>query len=117
MLQLAVIRENRTQVIAALSKRNMDAEILVDAVLNLDEQRRATQVALDNVLAEANVLSKQIGDLMKSGAHSEATELKAKTAQLKEQTAKLKEQLELYKRKSELLSELAKINDNLSKIK
>lgn len=107
MLQLAVIRENRTQVIAALSKRNMDAETLVDAVLNLDEQRRATQVALDNVLAEANVLSKQIGDLMKSGAHSEATELKAKTAQLKEQTAQLKEQLEQYN--ADLAQELYKI--------
>jgi seryl-tRNA synthetase len=107
MLQLAVIRENRTQVIAALSKRNMDAETLVDAVLNLDEQRRATQVALDNVLAEANVLSKQIGDLMKSGAHSEATELKAKTAQLKEQTAQLKEQLEQYT--ADLAQELYKI--------
>jgi seryl-tRNA synthetase len=107
MLQLALIRENRTQVIAALSKRNMDAEILVDAVLNLDEQRRATQVALDNVLAEANVLSKQIGDLMKSGAHSEATELKAKTAQLKEQTAQLKEQLEQYT--ADLAQELYKI--------
>jgi seryl-tRNA synthetase len=107
MLQLAVIRENRTQVIAALSKRNMDAETLVDAVLNLDEQRRATQVALDNVLAEANVLSKQIGDLMKSGAHSDATELKAKTAQLKEQTAQLKEQLEQYT--ADLAQELYKI--------
>ena len=107
MLQLAVIRENRTQVIAALSKRNMDAETLVDTVLNLDEQRRATQVALDNVLAEANVLSKQIGDLMKSGAHSEATALKAKTAQLKEQTAQLKEQLEQYT--ADLAQELYKI--------
>jgi seryl-tRNA synthetase len=107
MLQLAVIRENRTQVIAALSKRNMDAETLVDTVLNLDEQRRATQVALDNVLAEANVLSKQIGDLMKSGAHSEATELKAKTAELKEQTAQLKEQLEQYT--ADLAQELYKI--------
>lgn len=107
MLQLAVIRENRTQVIAALSKRNMDAETLVGAVLNLDEQRRATQVALDNVLAEANVLSKQIGDLMKSGAHSEAIALKAKTAQLKEQTAQLKEQLEQYT--ADLSQELYKI--------
>jgi len=107
MLQLAVIRENRTQVIAALSKRNMDAETMVDTVLNLDEHRRATQVALDNVLAEANVLSKQIGDLMKSGAHSEATELKAKTAELKEQTAQLKEQLEQYT--ADLAQELYKI--------
>jgi seryl-tRNA synthetase len=53
------------------------------------------------------VLSKQIGDLMKSGAHSEATELKAKTAQLKEQTAQLKEQLEQYT--ADLAQELYKI--------
>lgn len=107
MLQLAVIRENRTQVIAALSKRNMDAETLVDTVLNLDEQRRATQVALDNVLAESNLLSKEIGDLMKSGQKDQANNLKEKSVGLKEQTAQLKEALEKFT--SSLAEELYKI--------
>ncbi|GGD18146.1 serine--tRNA ligase [Flavobacterium orientale] len=96
MLQIAVIRENRDQVIAALAKRNMDAVTLVDTVLNLDEKRRATQVALDNVLAESNLLSKEIGDLMKSGQKDQATALKEKSTSFKEQTAQLKEALEKY---------------------
>ena len=107
MLQLAVIRENRDQVISALSKRNMDAETLVDTVLNLDEQRRATQVALDNVLAESNLLSKEIGDLMKSGQKDQANNLKEKSVGLKEQTAQLKEALEKFT--SSLAEELYKI--------
>lgn len=107
MLQIAVIRENRDQVIAALAKRNMDAVTLVDTVLDLDEKRRATQVALDNVLAESNVLSKEIGDLMKSGQKEQATALKGKSTSFKEQTAQLKEALEKYT--TALAEELYKI--------
>jgi len=107
MLQIAVIRENRDQVIAALAKRNMDAVTLVDTVLDLDEKRRATQVALDNVLAESNVLSKEIGDLMKSGQKDQATALKEKSTSFKEQTAQLKEALEKYT--TALAEELYKI--------
>lgn len=107
MLQIAVIRENRDQVIAALAKRNMDAVTLVDTVLDLDEKRRATQVALDNVLAESNLLSKEIGDLMKSGQKEQATALKEKSTSFKEQTAQLKEALEKYT--TALAEELYKI--------
>lgn len=107
MLQIAVIRENRDQVIAALAKRNMDAITLVDTVLDLDEKRRATQVALDNVLAESNLLSKEIGDLMKSGQKDQATALKEKSTSFKEQTAQLKEALEKYT--TALAEELYKI--------
>ncbi|WP_291114329.1 serine--tRNA ligase [Flavobacterium sp. UBA6135] len=107
MLQIAVIRENRDQVIAALAKRNMDAVTLVDTVLDLDEKRRATQVALDNVLAESNLLSKEIGDLMKSGQKDQATALKEKSTSFKEQTAQLKEALEKYT--TALAEELYKI--------
>lgn len=107
MLQIAVIRENRDQVIAALAKRNIDAITLVDTVLDLDEKRRATQVALDNVLAESNVLSKEIGDLMKSGQKEQATALKEKSTSFKEQTAQFKEALEKYT--TALAEELYKI--------
>jgi len=107
MLQIAVIRENRDQVIAALAKRNMDAVTLVDTVLDLDEKRRATQVALDNVLAESNLLSKEIGDLMKSGQKEQATALKEKSTSFKEQTSQLKEALEKYT--TALAEELYKI--------
>ena len=80
MLQIAFIRENQEKVIKALAKRNIDAKGIVDEVVQLDEQRRATQVELDNTLSESNKLSKDIGELMKSGEKSKAAILKGKSA-------------------------------------
>ena len=106
MLQVTFIRENKEEVIKRLAKRNMDAKDLVEVVIALDEKRRTTQVELDNILAESNKLSKDIGALMKSGEKAKAEILKEKTAQFKGQTEELKEtlstvteelQVELYK--------------------
>jgi len=91
MLQIAFIRENQAKVIQALAKRNMDATTIVEEVVALDENRRATQVELDNTLAESNKLSKDIGALMKLGEKSKAEILKAKTVVLKEKSKDLGE--------------------------
>lgn len=91
MLQIAFIRENQEKVIKALAKRNMDAKSVVDEVVQLDEKRRATQVELDNILSESNKLSKDIGELMKSGEKSKAAILKEKTVLLKEKSKDLAE--------------------------
>ncbi|MBN8567759.1 MAG: serine--tRNA ligase [Flavobacteriales bacterium] len=107
MLQLSVIRENKEKVIKALAKRNLDANKLVDTVLELDEKRRATQVELDNVLAESNALSREIGEMMKSGEKAKAEIVKQKTAQLKEKSKDLSEKLEAFT--SSLSEELYKI--------
>jgi seryl-tRNA synthetase len=91
MLQIAYIRENQAKVIQALAKRNMDATATVEEVVALDENRRATQVELDNTLAASNKLSKDIGTLMKSGEKFKAEILKAKTVALKEKSKDLGE--------------------------
>ena len=91
MLQIAFIRENQEKVINALAKRNIDANSIVNEVVQLDEQRRATQVAFDNTLSESNKLSKDIGDLMKSGEKAKAAILKEKTVSLKEKSKELAE--------------------------
>lgn len=96
MLQIAYIRENQEQVVKALAKRNLDAADMIQKVIDLDEQRRATQVELDNILAESNKLSKEIGDLMRNGEKSKAEILKEKTAKLKDKTAYLKERLNTF---------------------
>lgn len=93
MLQIAYIRENQEKVVKALTKRNLDAAEMIQTVIELDEKRRSTQVELDNILAESNKLSKEIGDLMRNGEKSKAEILKEKTAQLKDKTAELKERL------------------------
>ena len=96
MLQIAVIRENQEKVIAALAKKQMDARAIVEEIVQLDENRRTTQVELDNTLAESNKLSKAIGDMMKSGEKAKAEILKQKTVQLREKAKELSEKLEVF---------------------
>ena len=104
MLQIAFIRENQERVIKALAKRNIDAKATVDEVVQLDEKRRSTQVELDNILSESNKLSKDIGDLMKSGEKSKAAILKEKTVLLKEKSKELAEKADAVA--NELLEKL-----------
>lgn len=96
MLQIAQLRENKEAVIKALSKRNIDATILVEKAIELDEKRRSTQVELDAVLAESNKFSKDIGALMKAGEKAKAEILKTKTSSLKEKETTLKAELNQY---------------------
>ncbi|WP_268223576.1 serine--tRNA ligase [Sinomicrobium oceani] len=95
MLQLQFIRENKERVIRGLEKRNLGEEAadLVNEALRLDEERRGIQATLDSTLAESNKLSKEIGNLFKSGAHQEANALKEKTATLKTESKELNEKL------------------------
>ena len=89
MLQIAFIRENQEKVIKALAKRNIDATKTVREVVSIDENRRGTQLEMDNILSETNKLSKDIGDLMKSGEKSKAEILKQKVHTLKEKSKEL----------------------------
>ena len=93
MLQLQALRTNKDQIAKALEKRNFDAELHLDKVLSLDKKRRALQTDLDNILAEGNKLSKEIGMLFKSGKAEEANQIKQKTTQLKEDSKRLAEEL------------------------
>jgi seryl-tRNA synthetase len=94
MLQLNYIRDNKEHVIQRLAIKNFkDAETVINSVIELDNQRKATQKLGDDQKAEANALARQIGDLMKSGKKAEAEELKAKTVELKNADKALEEQL------------------------
>ena len=93
MLQVPFIRENKDLVIAGLAKRNIDAEAMIHEVIALDEDRRRIQTELDGLLAQSNALSKEIGNLFKSGEVQKANTLKEKTSQIKETTKDLNETL------------------------
>ncbi|SHG14244.1 seryl-tRNA synthetase [Salegentibacter echinorum] len=93
MLQVNHIRENKEAYIDQLKKRNFEAKDILDEVLQLDDDRRATQVKLDEVLAESNRLSKQIGMMFKNGEHQKANLIKEKTGTLKEDSKELSEKL------------------------
>src|SRR5690606_19105805 len=93
MLQVSNIRAHKEEYIRALAKRNFNAEDIFEEVLQLDEIRRSTQTRLDDTLAEANQLSKEIGLLFKTGEHLKAGLLKEKSAKLKESSRVLSETL------------------------
>ncbi|MCF1190122.1 serine--tRNA ligase [Mangrovimonas sp. AS39] len=93
MLQVPFIRENKEEVIKRLAKRNIDASEMIENVISADEERRSLQANLDNILADSNAISKEIGLLFKSGQADKANELKAKTSELKETSKQLNDQL------------------------
>ena len=97
MLQVQFIRDNKATVLEGLAKRNFaNAETIIEQVLTSDENRRKTQVELDNVLAESNKMSKEIGGLFKSGEIQKANILKEKTGQLKTKSKELAESLNVF---------------------
>ena len=103
MLQVPFIRENKELVIKRLEKRNIDATKMIGDVIAFDEDRKRIQTELDNTLAESNTLSKEIGNLYKSGEAQKANLLKEKTSELKEASKELAEALNS---KIEALTEL-----------
>ncbi|MBR2619202.1 MAG: serine--tRNA ligase [Paludibacteraceae bacterium] len=104
MLTLKYITENTADVIERLAKKHFDGKEVIEKVVALDANRKATQVKLDNTLAEINQLSKQVGDLFKQGKAEEANQVKAQTAALKEQSKEFSAQLDsIEKEITELL--------------
>jgi seryl-tRNA synthetase len=94
MLLVPNLRDNRDQILAGLAKRNKDFSQQIDEIIRLDEVRRKTQNDLDNNLAEANKLSKEIGDLFKSGQKEEAEAAKPRVATLKDAAKELEQLLQ-----------------------
>jgi seryl-tRNA synthetase len=94
MLQLSQLREQKDLVLAGLAKKHVkQAEEQVETILSMDQFRRDTQRELDLLLAESNSISKEIGNLMKSGKKEEAENLKHKTGVLKEKSKELQDKL------------------------
>ncbi len=103
MLHVPFIRDNKDYVIKSLKKRSFDASKIIAEVIEIDEQRRSLQTKLDNILAESNSLSKEIGILFKSGEKEKANQLKEKTSHLKEASKSLSDELNS---KAEALNQL-----------
>lgn len=94
MLQIPLLRDNTSDIIERFQKRGIDAKSKVEAIIALDNERKATQTQLDADLAESNQLAKQIGGLFKEGKTAEANALKERTKSLKESSQALKDKLQ-----------------------
>ena len=93
MLEISFVKENREAVVKGLKKKfYKTAEQDVDTLIALDSKRKEIQQALDDALAKANNIAKQIGALMKEGKKAEAEEIKKETTVLKDLSTTLKDQ-------------------------
>lgn len=93
MLDVNVIREDMGLAVLGLKKRGIaDAEKMLEKAIALDDNRKALQTTLDDILAQSNALSKEIGELFKNGKKDEAGVLRQQTVDLKERAKSLQEE-------------------------
>lgn len=104
MLDLKFLRENPDIVKKNIQNKFQEHKLpMVDEVIELDAQARATQQEADDLRANRNKISKQIGALMGQGKKEEAMALK-------EQVGKDAERLaELEQKERELQEKITKI--------
>ncbi len=108
MLDIKFIRENPELVKENIKKKFKDHKLpLVDEVLRLDEEKRATNSRANELRALRNKVSKEIGALMGQGKREEAEEKKAIV------TSQAKELSELEAKENELA---AALKENMMKI-
>ena len=104
MLDLKFVRENPDIVKQNIKNKFQDRKLpLVDEVIELDAQARATKTEADELRANRNKLSKQIGALMAQGKKEEAEAVKA---QVNTDADRLKE---LEAKETELNEKVTKI--------
>ena len=90
MLEIQRLRSHKEEVLAGLSKRNINATNTINELLEMDALWRENKTQLENISAELNQLSRKIGDCFKNNQAQEAQQLKNETQELKVQEAALK---------------------------
>ena len=114
MLEIQRIRTEKQAVIDGLKKRNFDATPIVDNLLEVDQKWRSSKTELETIAAELNQLSKEIGDLFKSGKQEEANKAKEKTASLKTKESELKGEVEGFENEiTQLLYQLPNVPNDI----
>ena len=92
MLDLKFVRENPDIVKQNIKNKFQDSKLpLVDEVIALDAENRATKAEADTLRANRNKLSKQIGALMGQGKKEEAEEVKRKVGEDAKRLTELEE--------------------------
>lgn len=87
MIDIKFLRENEAELARALENRN--AKIDLAALRSLDEERRKTVYAMEQLRAQQNAASQEIGAIKKSGG--DAAEAMAKVAAIKQELGGLEE--------------------------
>ncbi len=103
MIDLKFLRENPEVVKQNIRNKFQDSKLpVVDEVIELDAQRRATQQEAHDLRNKKNTISKQIGALMAQGKKEEAEEAKKQVAEFSARMS------ELEAKQTELEAEVTK---------
>ena len=113
MLDIKFLRENPDVVKQNIKNKFQDRKLpLVDEVIALDKESRATQQEADELRAKRKKISKNIGGLMAQGKKEEAEALKTEVAQGAERLAELeKKETELAEKIKEIMMTIPNIID------
>ena len=113
MIDIKFLRENPDAVKENIKKKFQEHKLgLVDEVIELDDKRRATQQEADDLRAEMNKASKQIGALMGQGKKEEAEAAKKEVAEIKQRIKDLEPvEKELSDKVEEIMMKIPNIID------
>ena len=114
MIDIKLIRENKDLVKENIKKKFQDEKLpLVDEVYEMDIKDREAQTQADNMKADKNKKSSEIGLLMKDKKIDEANKIKEEIAKMADEIAKLeKDQEELQKEIKERMMVIPNIIDD-----
>ncbi len=107
MLKTSYIVANKEEVIKSLNKRNFNSEDLINELISLDDKRKSIQTEYENMLAESNTISKEIGQLFKINNKDAIPKLKQRSSEIKQSTKVLSE--DLVQVKNEIFDILSQI--------
>ncbi|WP_394018548.1 serine--tRNA ligase [Anaerococcus cruorum] len=97
MLDIRLVRENPELVKENIKKKFQEEKLhLVDEVLELDEKGRAVKTEGDNLRAERNKVSKEIGALMGQGKKDEAEKAKAHVGEINDRLTHIEEETKKF---------------------
>ena len=113
MIDIKFLRENPEVVKENIRNKFQDSKLpLVDEVIELDKQSREAKGKADELRANRNKLSKEIGGLFAQGKKEEAEQLKAQVTAQGEELAELEAQEEeLAKKVTEIMMVIPNIID------
>ncbi len=114
MIDIKFLRENPDIVKQNIKNKFQDSKLpLVDEVIALDEQARAAQKEADELRANRNKISKQIGALMAQGKKEEAEATKKLVTEQAERLAALQEkETELQEKVKQIMMVIPNIIDS-----
>ncbi len=113
MIDIKFLRENPEAVKQNIRNKFQDSKLeLVDKVIELDAESRAVKAQADELRANRNKISKQIGALMAQGKKEEGMALKEEVTRQAEQLAELeKKEEDLSAKVTEIMMVIPKMID------